>query len=32
MDYLGREVPVTFNTPLIYLFDDGAVERVFLCN
>lgn len=32
MDYLGREVPVTFNTPLIYLFDNGAVERVFLCN
>lgn len=32
MDYLGREVPVTFNTPLIYLFDDGTVERVFLWN
>ena len=32
MDYLGREVPVTFNTPLIYLFNDGTVERVFLRN
>jgi len=32
MDYLGREVPVTFNTPLIYLFDDGTVERIFQRN
>ena len=32
MDYLGREVPVSFNKPLIYLFDDGTVERVFLWN
>ena len=27
---LGQEIPVTRQTPMLYLFDDGSVEKVFL--
>lgn len=30
IDYLGREVESTVNTPLIYIYSDGSVERVVI--
>lgn len=30
IDYLGREVPMRPNTPLIKIYSDGSVERVIV--
>lgn len=30
IDYLGRETQLKLNTPLIKIYDDGSVERVFV--
>lgn len=30
IDYLGREVPMRLNTPLIKVYSDGSVERVMV--
>jgi len=27
IDILGREIPFKPNTPLVYVYDDGTVER-----
>lgn len=32
IDYLGREVPIRTNTPLIKVFSDGSTERIFILN
>ena len=29
VDLLGRETPIVPNTPLIYMYSDGSIERVF---
>lgn len=29
VDLLGRETPIVPNTPLIYIYSDGSIERVF---
>jgi len=29
VDLLGRETPIIPNTPLIYIYSDGSIERVF---
>lgn len=30
IDFIGREVPLTPNTPLIKVYNDGSTERVFM--
>tara|TARA_B110000908_G_C10082545_1_gene370255 strand:+ start:406 stop:807 length:402 start_codon:yes stop_codon:yes gene_type:complete len=30
IDYLGREVEPTVNTPLIYVYSDGSVKKVII--
>ncbi len=30
IDYLGREVPLRMNTPLIKVYSDGSIERVMM--
>ena len=27
IDVLGKEVPLKYNTPIIYIYDDGTVEK-----
>lgn len=30
VDYLGREVPFSSNTPLIYIYDDWSTQKIFI--
>jgi hypothetical protein len=32
IDMLGREIPFKPNTPLVYVYDDGTVERKVVLN